>query len=136
MDAAEDVGPASLRASRGGFVGSSGVLLASATRAVTRRDHVHPGALRGRRQPVRREGSHRLPPVQSVVRGGSPSHETLLARAAGVLEGLSATGKPEILVHKGHAEIPVPVQTSEVSFLISRRQREPFQPQPAQTLQL
>lgn len=55
-----------------------------------------------------------------------------------MLEGVSATAnvKPEIFVHKGNAEIPIPVQTSEVSFLISQTQREPFQPWPAQTLQL
>lgn len=57
---------------------------------------------------------------------------------AGTREGLSAPAneKLSIFVHKGHAEIPVPVQTSEVSVLISQTQREPFQPQPAQTLQL
>lgn len=57
---------------------------------------------------------------------------------AGTPEGVSAAAneKLSIFVHKGHAEIPIPVQTSEVSVLISQTQREPFQPQPAQTLLL
>lgn len=75
-------------------------------------------------------GSQLLPAEQSVALGD--------AQPAGTWEGLSATAneKLSIFVHKGHAEIPIPVQTSEVSVLISQTQREPFQPQPAQTLPL
>lgn len=75
MAAAKDVSPASLRASCG--IPPLGLCwLAGATSVVTRRDHGHHRAFCCSCQQVQRDGSHLLPPVQSLVLG-----DLLAARA-------------------------------------------------------